>query len=125
MKKINEVQALKLINQGYYPQCAISRIRKPIRSKAELDQLQRLVSVQPYTLYGWSESEISQFKNLPEDSISVSLDEALEMVFSGEIISAKVLGEKRVFDFHSPNALLDFFKKNSSSGLSVLFYWEG
>lgn len=125
MKKITEAQAIKLINEGYYPRCAVARITKPIRSKAELDQLKRLVSVQPYTLYGWSESEISQFKNLPEDSISVSLDEALEMVFSGEVISAKVLGEKCVFNFHSPNALLDFFKKNSSSGLSVLFYWEG
>lgn len=125
MKKINETQAIKLINEGYYPRCAVARITKPIRSKAELDQLERLVSVQPYTLYGWSESEILQFKNLPENSISVSLDEALEMVFSGEIISAKVLGEKSVYTFNSSNLLLDFYKKNLSNGLSILFYWEG
>lgn len=125
MKRINEIQAIKLINRGYYPQCAVARILKPIRSKAELDQMQRLASVQPYTLYGWSESEISQFKRLPEDSICVSLDEALELVFSGEEISAKVLGEKTVYNFHFPNTLLEFYKKNSTNGLPILFYWEG
>lgn len=125
MKKINEVQAMKLINQGYYPQCVVSRIMKPIRSKAELDQLQRLASVQPYTLYGWSKADILQFQNLPDDAISITLDEALEMLFSGEVISAKVLGEKSVYDFHSPNSLLEFYKKNSSAGLSILFYWKG
>lgn len=124
MKKINETQAIELINQGFFPKCYVARIMKPIRSKSELEHLQRLASVQPYTLYGFSNAEISRFKNLEDDVISISLDEAIEMLSIGEEVYAKVLGEKEIYNFLSANSLIDFYKKNSINGNSVLFYWK-
>lgn len=125
MKKINHNQAIKLIRKGYFPKCCVSRIMKPIRSLAELEQLERLSFVQPYTLYGFSNSEISAFETVSDNVISLSLDEAIKMLYSGKKIHAKVLGEKNTFLFLSANALLEFYKKNFISGNSVSFYLEG
>ena len=124
MKKINHNQAIKLIRKGYFPKCCVSRSMKPIRSIAELDRLERLSSVQPYTLYGFSSSEISAFETTPDNAISLSLDEAIKILYSGGKIHAKVLGEKNTFIFLSANTLLEFYKKNYFSGNIVSFYLE-
>lgn len=125
MKKINYNEALSLIERGYFPKCIVARNLKPIRSKVELEHLTRLVSVQSYTLCGFSDAEIKRFNKLPDTAISVSLNEAIEMIYSGEEIYAKVLGEKTIYKFLSTKSLLEFYRKNSISGNNIIFYWKG
>ena len=125
MRKINQDEALSLIKQGYFPKSLVSRILKPIRSEADLLQLQRLSSVQPYVLYGFSKSEILSFNTLPDDALSISLDEAIELIFDGEEVFAKVIGEKKVYNFLSSSELLEFYRRNFNSGNNVSLYWKG
>lgn len=125
MKEINYNEALSLIERGYFPKCIVARNLKPIRSKVELEHLTRLVSVQSYTLCGFSDAEIKRFNKLPDTAISVSLNEAIEMIYSGEEIYAKVLGEKTIYKFLSTKSLLEFYRKNSISGNNIIFYWKG
>ncbi len=125
MKKIDETRAIELIKQGFFPKCIVSRTLRPIRSEAELEQLKRLVSVQSYTLCGYSDAEIAKFQKLPDNAISISLNEAIEMIYLGEEVYAKVLGERKTYKFSSANSLLEFYRKNLSSGNSILFFWKG
>lgn len=125
MKEINYNEALSLIERGYFPKCIVARNLKPIRSKVELEHLTRLVSVQSYTLCGFSDAEIKRFNKLPDTAISVSLNEAIEMIYSGEEIYAKVLGEKTIYKFLSTKSLLEFYRENSISGNNIIFYWKG
>ncbi len=68
-------------------------------------------------------AEILNFKNIPEEAISLTLDEAIEILYSGEEVFAKILGEKDIYHFVSPNLLLEFYKKNLSNRTSIIFYW--
>ena len=122
MHKITNKEASRLIQKGYFPKCLVARIMKPIRSLTELEQLQRLASVQPYELYGFSNAEISKFNTIPNEAISLTLDEAIEILYSGEEVFAKILGEKNIYNFVSPNLLLEFYKRNLSNGNSIIFY---
>lgn len=125
MKKIDETRAIELIKQGFFPKCIVARNLRPIRSEAELEQLKRLRSVQSYTLCGYSDAEIAKFKNLPDTAISISLNEAIEMIYLEEEVYAKVLGERKTYKFSSANSLLEFYRKNSFSGNSILLFWKG
>mgnify|MGYP003377754244 FL=1 len=124
MRKINHDEALSLIKQGYFPKCSISRILKPIRSEADLLQLQRLSSVQPYVLYGFSKSEILSFNTLPDDALPISLDEAIELIYDGVEVFAKVIGEKKLYSFLSSSEILEFYRRNLNLGNNVSLYWK-
>ena len=124
MKRITFDEAKKLISIGIYPKCEVSReVFKPVNSFRELENLRNLSSIQGFTLYGYEEREIEDFK-VPDDSIELSINEALSIILENENIYAKTIGGKEEVCFSSFHSLSSFIKECESSGEQFLLYWR-
>lgn len=123
MKKISLQRAMDLLTLGIFPKCEVSRdVRHPIRSMSELESYQRLSEVQGFTLFGYDDETLRNFQ-IPENSLSVNIDEASDMLVSGSHIYGRRIEEDEVV-FSSIRELLEFYKSCQNSGDSFLLYWR-
>lgn len=123
MKKITLERANELLKMGIYPKCEVSRgIRRPIKSLADLEHFKNLSKVQGFELFGYDNSIIQKFK-IPNNALDVNIDEASQMIMSGEQIYGRRIEEDEI-TLSSLSELLDFYRKVNNSGDSFLLYWK-
>lgn len=123
MEKINLNRATELLTIGIFPKCQVEReILRPIRSFIELDNYRNLSGIQDFTLFGYDDKALMDFR-IPDDALSVNLDEATDMLVSGSIIYGRRIEEDEVV-FTSVRELLEFYKACQNSGDSFLLYWR-
>lgn len=124
MKKITVEEARKLLELGFYPKCEVSReVFRSVKSMKDLENLLNLSTYQKCQFYGYDEEDIKKFK-VPSDSISASIEDATEMLVSGEKIYAQVIGENEQ-SFSDLGAFVLFLKKCELHGDTPLLYWRG
>ena len=124
MEKITEKRAEELLKQGFFPECEVERDTFiKVKSLSELANLKNLANmgVQSFTLYGFSNQEISSFKKIPADSIEVSFEDAAEVLEIKGDIYGKILGVKETFQIESINDLKSFYVRHRNDYL--LYYW--
>lgn len=123
MKEITLNRTTELISMGIYPKCKVSRgVLRPIRSLLELNNYRSLCSMQDFTLFGYDDDALRIFK-IPDDALSVNLDEATDMLLAGFQICARRIEDDEVV-FTSIRELLEFYKACQNSGDSFLLYWR-
>ena len=121
MKKITVTEARKLLELGIYPKCEASRdVFRPVKSTQELENFLSLSSYQKCQFYGYDENEIEKFK-VPADAIEITVEEATDMVASGNKIYARVIGETEQ-SFTEWNSFFSFIRKCEIHGDSFLLY---
>lgn len=124
MKKITVNEARKLLELGFYPKCEVSReVFRPVKSMKDLENFLNLAPYQKCQFYGYDKEDIEKFK-VPSDAISASDKDAAEMLLSGEIIYAQVIGENEQ-SFSDLGAFVLFLKKCELHGDTPLLYWRG
>ena len=79
-----------------------------------------LSSVQKCQFYGYEQNEIENFK-VPDDSLDLSVNEATDMLVSGETIYARVIGENEQ-SFNNLNSFVAFLRKCNINGDNFLLY---
>lgn len=128
MKKIRKSEAIHLIRIGIYPQCEVARDEYvPIKSFSDFDRLERLSTVQGFTLWGYEDAEIEAFK-IPEDALPVTKEEAYDFIISNnpnDCIIMKVIGaEDTVFSHkYQMRDFENLWKKCERLGVPYLLYW--
>lgn len=121
MKKISVDEARKLLKHGFFPKCEVSRDSlKPVKSEQELQNFLKLSTVQKCQFYGYEQNEIENFK-VPDDALELSIDDSTDMLASGEIIYARVIGENEQ-SFNNLNSFVAFLRKCNINGDSFLLY---
>ena len=94
MQKINKKQAISYIEHGFYVKCEVGRqVFKVIHSLDELEYYQKLSNVQGFTLYGFSDEEISNFRVL-DGATKLTVDEAYLLCATKVAVNSLVMGEK-------------------------------
>lgn len=124
MKKITVDEAIQLLERGFFPKCQVERdIMRPVRSVRELDLLLSLSAYQQCQFYGFEQKELDRFK-IPDDSISVSVEEAADMLLTKETIYAKtILGKEETLS--NMTSFASFIRKCDVNGDNFLLYWRG
>ena len=121
MKKITVNEALSQLKHGFFPKCEVSRdLLKPVKSELELKNFSELSSVQKCQFYGYEQEDIKNFK-VPDDGLELSVNEATDMLASGETIYARVIGENEQ-SFTDLNSFITFLRKCNINGDSFLLY---
>lgn len=121
MKKITVNEALSQLKHGFFPKCEISRdLLKPVKSEQELQNFLNLSSVQKCQFYGYEKKDIKNFK-VPDGGLEVSVNEATDMLTSGETIYARVIGENER-SFMDLNSFVTFLRKCNINGDNFLLY---
>ena len=121
MKKITVNEALSQLKYGFFPKCEISRdLLKPVKSEQELKNFSELSSVQKCQFYGYEQNEIENFK-VPDGDLELSVNEATDMLVSGETIYARVIGENER-SFNNLNSFVAFLRKCNINGDNFLLY---
>lgn len=121
MKKISYNEALSLLMYGFFPKCEVSRdLLKPVKSEQELKNFSELSSVQKCQFYGYEQEDIKKFK-VPDDGLELSVNEATDMLASGETIYARVIGENEQ-SFSNLNSFVAFLRKCNINGDNFLLY---
>ena len=121
MKKISADEARKLLKQGLFPKCEVSRDSlKPVKSEQELQNFLKLSTVQKCQFYGYEQNEIEIFK-VPDDALELSIDDSTDMLTSGETIYARVIGENEQ-SFNNLNSFVAFLRKCNINGDNFLLY---
>lgn len=117
MKKISYEDAQKIIKTGTPVKALISRNYEPVNSLNKLEKLKRLdqMGVQKYELY----FEPADTK-IPEKAYVISLDEAINLLNSDEVIHSK-LGGKEV-SFFTAKDVISYHKNCIISGDPGLLY---
>ena len=109
MKKITKDETIQLIDKGIFPKCEVSRgTFVPVKSISELQRLEHLQDVQGFTLWGYEESELSDF-NVPKRGIKIAINEATELILHNSPIFVKAIGEN-VKGFSNANQLRNFIE---------------
>ena len=103
MSKITYEKAKELINSGYTVLAKASREEFPVSTLNALDNLQRLknLKVQNYELF-------YQPSKIPENALNASLDEAIELLDSGETINS--LHDGKELTFSSAKKLIEYYR---------------
>ncbi len=121
MKKITVNEALGQLKHGFFPKCEVSRDSlKPVKSEQELQNFLKLSTVQKCQFYGYEQNEIENFK-VPDDALELSIDDSTDMLTSGEIIYARVIGENEQ-SFNNLNSFVAFLRKCNINGDNFLLY---
>ena len=121
MKKISYNKALSLLMHGFFPKCEVSRdLLKPVKSEQELKNFSELSSVQKCQFYGYEQEDIKKFK-VPDDGLELSVNEATDMLASGETIYARVIGENEQ-SLNNLNSFVAFLRKCNINGDNFLLY---
>lgn len=121
MKKITVNEALSQLKHGFFPKCEISRdLLKPVKSEQELQNFLKLSTVQKCQFYGYEQDEIENFK-VPDDALELSVNEATDMLFEGEKVYARVIGENER-SFMVLNSFVTFLRKCNINGDNFLLY---
>ena len=121
MKKITVNEALSQLKHGFFPKCEISRdLLKPVKSEQELQNFLKLSTVQKCQFYGYEKKDIKNFK-VPDGGLEVSVNEATDMLTSGETIYARVIGENER-SFMDLNSFVAFLRKCNINGDNFLLY---
>ena len=121
MKKITVNEALSQLKHGFFPKCEISRdLLKPVKSEQELQNFFKLSTVQKCQFYGYEKKDIKNFK-VPDGGLEVSINEATDMLTSGETIYARVIGENER-SFMDLNSFVTFLRKCNINGDNFLLY---
>lgn len=121
MKRISVNEALSQLKHGLFPKCKISRdLLKPVKSEQELQNFLKLSTVQKCQFYGYEQNEIENFK-VPDDALELSIDDSTDMLTSGEIIYARVIGENEQ-SFNNLNSFVAFLRKCNINGDNFLLY---
>ena len=121
MKKITVDEALSQLKHGLFPKCEISRdLLKPVKSEQELKNFSELSSVQKCQFYGYEQDEIKNFK-VPDGGLELSVNEATDMLFEGEKVYARVIGENER-SFMDLNSFVAFLRKCNINGDNFLLY---
>lgn len=124
MKKITVDQARELLKQGIHPKCEVSRdMFEPVKSTADIERFLSLSSYQGCQFYGYEQEEIESFK-VPDYAAEISVDEATDMLVSGEKIFAQIIGENEQC-FSNLGSFVTFFKKCDFHGDTYILYWRG
>lgn len=122
MKKITIEQAKKLLAEGKVVQCRISsRDVVPVRNEAKLEDLIRLkeLGVQSADFF------IEGVQKLPKNAMEVSMEDAIDLIYKGEIVYGRKLGEEDENDdeeLTTRSALIQFYRSAMVNGSAVL-YW--
>ena len=121
MKKISYNEALSLLKHGIFPKCEVSRdLLKPVKSEQELKNFSELSSVQKCQFYGYEQEDIKSFK-VPNNGIELSVNDATEMLASGDTIYARVIGENEQ-SLNNLNSFVAFLRKCNINGDNFLLY---
>lgn len=121
MKKITVNEALSQLKHGFFPKCEISRdLLKPVKSEQELQNFFKLSTVQKCQFYGYEQNEIKNFK-VPDGGLELSVNEATDMLFEGEKVYARVIGENEQ-NFTDLNSFVTFLRKCNINGDTFLLY---
>lgn len=121
MKKITVNEALSQLKHGFFPKCEISRdLLKPVKSEQELQNFLKLSTVQKCQFYGYEQDEIKNFK-VPDGGLELSVNEATDMLFEGEKVYARVIGENEQ-SFTTLNSFVAFLRKCNINGDNFLLY---
>ena len=121
MKKITVNEALSQLKHGFFPKCEISRdLLKPVKSEQELQNFLKLSTVQKCQFYGYEQDEIKNFK-VPDGGLELSVNEATDMLFEGEKVYARVIGENEQ-SFTTLNSFVAFLRKCNINGENFLLY---
>ena len=121
MKKITVNEALSQLKYGFFPKCEISRdLLKPVKSEQELQNFLKLSTVQKCQFYGYEQDEIKNFK-VPDGGLELSVNEATDMLFEGEKVYARVIGENER-SFMDLNSFVTFLRKCNINGDNFLLY---
>ena len=121
MKKISYNEALSLLKHGFFPKCEVSRnLLKPVKSEQELQNFLKLSTVQKCQFYGYEQDEIKNFK-VPDGGLELSVNEATDMLFEGEKVYARVIGENER-SFMVLNSFVTFLRKCNITGDNFLLY---
>lgn len=121
MKKISYNEALSLLKHGFFPKCEVSRnLLKPVKSEQELQNFLKLSTVQKCQFYGYEQDEIKNFK-VPDGGLELSVNEATDMLFEGEKVYARVIGENER-SFMVLNSFVTFLRKCNINGDNFLLY---
>ena len=120
-KKITVTEALSQLKHGFFPKCEISRdLLKPVKSEQELQNFSELSFVQKCQFYGYEQDEIKNFK-VPDGGLELSVNEATDMLFEGEKVYARVIGENEQ-SFTTLNSFVAFLRKCNINGDNFLLY---
>ena len=124
MKKITVDEAKKLLEHGIFPKCQVARdLIKPVKSVRELNNYIKLSAYQQCQFYGYNQKELDEFK-APDDSITLSVDEATDMLLTNELIYARTIsGEEE--SFSNMTSFVSFIRKCDVNGDNFLLYWRG
>ena len=127
MKKITKDEAIQLIDKRIFPKCEVSRgVFRPIRSISELQALEHLKDVQGFTLWGYEESELADFK-APKGGLKVTVDEATDFILSDSpTVYVKAIGEENVKGFSNTNQLrnyIEYCRQLDFRGVPFVVYW--
>lgn len=120
MRKITESQAIKLINQGIYPKCLVSReVFEPVKSLGQLDHLKSLgmKKVQSFELF-----EDTQPVSLNKNAMTLDIDEAFELLSSKETIHC--VRHETDTEITTINELKQFINSCNIRGDKFLLYWK-
>ena len=121
MKKISYNEALSLLKHGIFPKCEVSRdLLKPVKSEQELKNFSELSSVQKCQFYGYEQEDIKSFK-VPDNGLELSVNEATDMLASGDTIYARVIGENEQ-SLNNLNSFVAFLRKCNINGDNFLLY---
>lgn len=123
MERINEAMAIQQLNSGFFPKCKVSReVYRYIHSSDELESYKRLSSCQQFVLLGYTDKEISDFC-LSDSEIQISIDEATDMIVSGNPVYGRLIEEDEV-KLSSLRELVDFYKRATTLGETFHLYWK-
>lgn len=130
MKKISKAEAVRLLNLGIFPKCMVSREHLvPVRSLAELNNLEGLSEVQSFILYGYEEEELNSFF-IPDNALLLDVNEATNLIIgnnSDDYAIMRIIGKEQI-RFYSPNQLqefIDLYRECLKKGTPFLLYWCG
>ena len=123
MKKISANEAQKLLKQGLFPKCEVSRdVFKTVKSEQDIENLLNLSSLQKCQFYGYDEKEIEEFK-VPDNCLSISTNEATDMVADGKTVFARIIGENEQ-SFSNLKSFSRFLNRCRINGENLLLYWH-
>lgn len=121
MKKISTNEALRQLKHGFFPKCEVARdLLKPVKTEQELQNFLKLSTVQKCQFYGYEQDEIKNFK-VPDGGLELSVNEATDMLFEGEKVYARVIGENER-SFMDLNSFVTFLRKCNINGDNFLLY---
>ena len=87
---------------------------------SDLSFFLKLSTVQKCQFYGYEQNEIKNFK-VPDGGLELSVNEATDMLFEGEKVYARVIGENEQ-NFTDLNSFVTFLRKCNINGDKFLLY---